>query len=89
MVDTPRRVRLLNDAHSTAGKMTRKNIAEATGYRILKLKMARCSERIHNRGRKAVLALYECDAIKTVENATFRFRTASHLANASALSLAN
>jgi hypothetical protein len=38
IVDTPRRVRLLHDAHSTAGKLPRKklfqahNIAEATGY---------------------------------------------------------
>jgi hypothetical protein len=95
MVDTPRRVRLLHDAHSTAGKMTRKelfklhNMAEATGYRILKSKMARRSERIHNRGQKAVLAPHERDAIETVENANFRFKTASHLANASALGLAH
>ena len=94
MVDTPRRVRLLNDAHSTAGKMTRRelfklhNIAEATGYRIPKSKEARRSERIHNRGRKAVLAPHERDAIETVENASFRFGTATHLANASALGLA-
>ena len=94
MVDTPRRVRLLDDAQSTVGEMTRKelsklhNIAEATGYRILKSKMARRSERIHNRGRKAVLALHERDAIETFEHANFRFRTASHLANASALGLA-
>ena len=91
MVDTPRRVRLLNDAHSTAGKMTRKelfklhNIAEATGYLILKSKEARRSERIHNRGRKAVLAPYKRE---TVENASFRFGTATHLASASALGLA-
>ncbi len=95
MIDTPRRVRLLNDAHSTAGKMTRKelfklhNIAEATSYRILKSKMTRRSERIHNRDRKMVLAPHECDAIEIVENATFRFGTASHLANASALGLTN
>ncbi|KAF7510703.1 hypothetical protein GJ744_006069 [Endocarpon pusillum] len=95
VVDTPRRVWLLADAQSTAGKMTRKelfklhNIAEATGYRILKSKIARQSERIHNRGRKAVLAPYECEAIETVENATFRFGTASYLANASALGLAH
>jgi hypothetical protein len=83
MVDTPRRVRLLADAQSTTGKMTRKElfklhgIAKTTGYRILKEKSARRSERIYNRGRK-----------KAIENANFRFRTASHLANASAISLA-
>jgi hypothetical protein len=35
------------------------------------------------------LALHECDAIETVENASFRFKTATHLANTSALGLAN
>jgi hypothetical protein len=95
MVDTPRRVRLIADAQSTAGKMTRKElfklhgIAETTGYRILKSKMARRSERIYNRGRKKALAPYECDAIEAVENASFRFGTASHLANASAIGLAH
>jgi DNA invertase Pin-like site-specific DNA recombinase len=50
IVDTPRRVRLLADAQSTAGKMTRKElvklhgIAKTTGYRILKEKNARRSE---------------------------------------------
>jgi hypothetical protein len=34
------------------------------------------------------LAPFECDAIKAVENANFRFGTASHLANASAIGLA-
>ena len=95
IIDTPRRVRLLADAQATAGKLTRKElfklhgIGEAAGYRILKSKIARRSERIHNRGRKAVLALYERDAIETVENASFRFGSASHLANASAIGLAH
>jgi hypothetical protein len=94
MVDTPQRVQLLNDVHSTAGKMTQKelfelhNIAKATGYQILKSKEARYSERIYNCGQKAVLAPHKCDAIKTVENALFRFRIATYLANASALGLA-
>jgi hypothetical protein len=95
MVDTPRRVRLLADAQSTAGKMTRKelfklhSIAHATDYRTLKEKTARWSERIHNRGQKKVLAPFECDAVEAVENATFHFRTASHLANTGAIVLAN
>jgi hypothetical protein len=94
MVDTPRRVRLLADAQATAGNLPRKElfklhgIAKSTGYHILKSKTARRSERIHNRGRKKILAPFECDAIEAVENATFRFRTASHLANASAIGLA-
>jgi hypothetical protein len=95
IVDTPRRVRLLTAAQSTAGKMTRKElfklhgIGQTTGYQILKTKMARRSGRIHNRGRKKVLAPFECEAIKAVKNANFRFGTASHLANARAFGLAN
>jgi hypothetical protein len=60
IIDTPRRVRLLSDAHFTVGKLPRKelfklhNISASTGYRILQSKEARRSERIHNRGRKPV-----------------------------------
>jgi hypothetical protein len=95
IVDTPRRVRLLCDAQATAGKMTRKelfkahNIAEATGYQILKSKITRQSEHIHNQGRKSILASHKRDAIKTVENASFHFGTSTHLAIASSLGLAN
>jgi hypothetical protein len=95
IVDTPRRVRLLRDAHSTAGKLPRKKLFEAhnipptTGYQILKSNKPRRGQRIYDRGRKPVLAPYERDAIKTVENASFRFRTARHYANASAIGLAN
>jgi hypothetical protein len=75
--------------------MTRKelfklhNISQATGYEILKSKMARQSERIHNCGRKKVLAPFECEAIEAVENVNFRFGTTSYLANARAIGLAN
>lgn len=95
IVDTPRRVRLLRDAHSTAGKLPRKelfkahNISEATGYRILKSNSARRGDLIHNRGRKSVLATYERNAIEAVEDASFRFASASHMANARAIGLAN
>jgi hypothetical protein len=95
IVDTPRRVRLLRDAHSTAGKLPRKKLFEAhnippsTGYRILQSNSPRRGQRIHNRGRKPVLASHERDAIETVENASFRFGTATHYANASAIGLAN
>jgi DDE superfamily endonuclease len=91
----PKTIILLADAQSTVGKMTRKelfklhNISQAAGYQILKSKIARRSERIYNRGRKKVLASFECEAIEAVENANFRFGTASHLANARAISLAN
>ena len=95
IIDTPRRTRLLCDARSTVSKLTRKelfkkhNIIKATGYRILKSKMARRSERIHNRDRKAVLAPHERDTIKIVENASFRFETSTHLAVTSTLGLIN
>jgi hypothetical protein len=75
--------------------MTRKElfklhgIGKTAGYQILKSKIARRSERTHNRGRKKVLAPFECDATEAVENATFRFGTASHMANSSAIGLAN
>jgi hypothetical protein len=95
IVDTPRRVKLIRDAQATAGKLPRKqlfcihNIAEATGYRILKSKSTRRSKGIYNRGRKPVLALYKQEAIKTVENASFCNRTVTYYANASAIGLAN
>jgi hypothetical protein len=75
--------------------MTRKElfklhgIGKTAGYQILKSKMTRRSERIHNRGRKKVLASFECEAIEAVEDANFRFGTSSHLANARAIGLAN
>jgi hypothetical protein len=95
IINTPRRVRLLADAHSTAGKMTRKElfklygIGKMAGYQILKSKMTRRSERIHNCGRKKVLASFECEVIEAIEDANFRFGTTSHLANARAIGLAN
>lgn len=95
MIDTPRRTRLLCDAHHTAGKMPRKElfkaygISESTGYRILKSNSMRRSEKIYNRGRKRVLASHECDAIEVAENASFRNGTATHFVNAKALGLAN
>jgi hypothetical protein len=93
IVDTPRRVRLIRDAEATAGKLPRKElfkahkVAEATGYRILKSKSPRRSDRIHNRGRKPVLARYEREAIKTVEDSSFRFGTATHYAVARSIGL--
>jgi hypothetical protein len=95
IVDTPRRVKLIRDAQATAGKLPQKqlfrihNIAEATGYRILKSKSMCRSEGIYNRGRKPILAPHEREAIETVENASFRNGTATHCANASAIGLAN
>jgi hypothetical protein len=95
IVDTPRRVRLLRDVHSTAGKLPRKKLFEAhnipriTGYQIFKSNSSRRSERVHNRGQKSVLVLHERDAVKTVENASFRFETARHYVNANAINLTN
>ncbi|ERF73321.1 hypothetical protein EPUS_03154 [Endocarpon pusillum Z07020] len=95
IVDTPRRTRLICAAESTAGKLPRKElfkaygVSESTGYRLLKSKSTRRSERIHNRGRKRVLAPYQCDAIETVENASFQFAATSHYAIARAIGLDN
>jgi hypothetical protein len=95
IVDTPRRARLLCDARLTAGKLPRKKLFEAhgipetTGYRILKSQSSRRSNDVHNRGRKPVLALFERQAIETVEDSSFANASASHYANASSIGLAN
>jgi hypothetical protein len=61
ILDTPRRSKLLADARAYAGKIPRKellkihNIAERTGYKILKEGTARRGPGVHNRGRKRIL----------------------------------
>ncbi len=61
ILDTPRRLKLLADARAYADKMPRKelfkihNIAERTGYKILKEETARRGPGVHNRGRKRIL----------------------------------
>jgi hypothetical protein len=95
IVDTPRRVRLLCAADSTAGKLPRKKLFEAhgipksTAYRILNSESARRGDGVHNRGRKPILASHERDAVEAVEDGCFRFAASSHYANASAIGLAN
>jgi hypothetical protein len=95
IVDTPHRVRLLRDAEATAGKLPRTqlfkahDVSKATGYRILKSKTPCRSDRVHNRGRKSVLAACKREAIEIVENSLFRAGIASHYAVASSISLAN
>ena len=85
MVDTPRRARLLADARHTAGKLPRTqlfkihNIANRTGYRILKGETARYSKKVHNRGRKQVLAPHECETIEAVGDVNFDFASSSHI----------
>lgn len=70
IVDTPRRARLIHDAHTTAGKLPRRelfqihNINIRTGYRILHSGLARRGPGVHNRGRKPVLAPFEREAIE-------------------------
>jgi hypothetical protein len=94
IIDTPRRERLLCAAQSTAGKLPRKklfeslNIPKSTAYRILKSDSARRGDGVHSRGRKRALAPHQCEAIETVENASFRNATASHYAIASSIGLA-
>ena len=95
IVDTPRRIRLLCDAKATAGKLPRTElfkhhkIAKRTGYRILQEGTPRRSLHIQNRGRKRILAPHEYAAIEAVEDSNFRFASASHYTNASAIGLAN
>ncbi|KAF7512710.1 hypothetical protein GJ744_000277 [Endocarpon pusillum] len=95
MLDTPRRARLLADARHTAGKLPRTqlfkihNVSRTTGYRIIKEGTARRSERIHNRGRKQVLAPCKCEAIEAVEDANFGFASSSHFKVAKTTGIAN
>jgi transposase len=65
------------------------NVSESTSYRIIKSKSSRRSDRVHNRGRKSVLAPYEREAIETVENSAFRVEIATHYSIASLIGLAN
>jgi hypothetical protein len=64
ILDTPRRSKLLADARAYAGKMPRKelfkiyNVAERTGYYILKKGNTRRGPGVYNQGRKRILADY-------------------------------
>jgi hypothetical protein len=95
IVDTPRRVRLLCAADSTAGKLPRKKLFKAhgipksTAYRILNSESARRGDSVHKRGRKPILASYERDVVEAVEDGCFYFAASSHYANTSAINLAN
>jgi hypothetical protein len=95
IVDTPRRVRLLCAADSTAGKLPQKKLFEAygipksTAYRILNSESARRDDGVHKRGRKPILAFYERDAVEAVEDGCFRFTASFYYANTSVISLAN
>jgi hypothetical protein len=62
-------------------------VAEATSYRILKSKSPRRSDRIHNRGRKPVLARHKRESIETVEDSSFCFGTATHYVVARSIGL--
>ncbi|KAF7507088.1 hypothetical protein GJ744_010901 [Endocarpon pusillum] len=94
IVDTPRRTRLLCAAQSTAGKVPQKklfeslSIPQSTGYRILKSESTRRGDGVHNRGRKRVLEPYQCEAIKAVEDASFRAASSSHYVIARSIGLA-
>jgi hypothetical protein len=95
ILDTPRRSRLLADARAYAGKLPRKelfklhDIAERTGYKILKAGTARRGPGIHNRGRKRILEDHQCAAIEAVEDANFFFASSSHCKVAEHIGLAN
>ena len=77
IVDTPRRTRLIRDAELTADKWPRRelfkahDVAETTGYQILKSNSTHHSQHIHNCGQKQILAPHQCDTIKTVKDSSF------------------
>ena len=93
ILDTPRRTKLLADARAYAGKMPRKqlfrihNVAERTGYHILKQGNMRRGPGVHNQGRKRILPDHQCAAIKAVEDANFAFASSSHAAVARTIGL--
>jgi hypothetical protein len=94
ILDTPRRSKLLADARAYAGKMPRKelfkihNIAERTGYHILKEGNTRRGPEVHNRGRKRILADHQCAIIEAIEDANFYFAFSSHYKIAKKIGLA-
>jgi hypothetical protein len=88
-------MRLICAAEATASKLPRKQLFQAygvsksTGYRILKSNSTRCGDSVHKRGQKPALSQFEREAIKTVEDSSFRFGTARNYTVASALGLAD
>ena len=84
MLDTPRRTRLLTDARHTADKLPRTelfkihNVSKTTDYRIIQEETIRRSQKVHNRGRKQILVLYEYEAIETGEDVNFGFVSSSY-----------
>ncbi|KAF7502474.1 hypothetical protein GJ744_005673 [Endocarpon pusillum] len=64
------------------------NIAERTGYKILKQGSMRRGPGVHNRGRKRILEDHQCAAIEAVEDANFGFASSSHYKVAKDIGLA-
>ena len=64
------------------------NIAERTGYHILKEGNSRRGPRVYNQGRKRILADHQCAAIKAVEDSNFYFASLSHYRVAKKIGLA-
>ncbi|KAF7506072.1 hypothetical protein GJ744_012319 [Endocarpon pusillum] len=65
------------------------NVAERTGYQILKEGTMRRGPGVHNRGRKRILEDHQCAAIEAVEDANFSFAALSYYSIAKDISLAN
>ena len=93
IIDTPHRTRLIHDAKSTAGKITRTElfkkhgISESAGYAILANPNPRRSQKLHNWGRKRLLQPHHVEAIEAVEDSNFRFASSSHYAVACSIGI--
>jgi hypothetical protein len=64
------------------------NGAERTGYHILKEGNTRRGPGVHNRGRKRILANYQCASIEAIEDVNFYFASSSHYKVAKKIGLA-
>jgi hypothetical protein len=95
VLNTPRRLQLLADAHAYAGKMPWKelfklhNIAKSTGYKVLKQGAECRGPGVYNRGHKWVLTDHKCAAIEAVEDVNFYFTSSSHYRVAKGIGLVN
>ena len=65
------------------------NVAERTGYKILKQETMCRGPGVHNRGRKRILEDHQCTAIEAVEDVNFSFAASSHYRITKNIGLAN
>jgi hypothetical protein len=84
IMDTPTRVRIIQDINDYQGKIPQQTIFDAhgvsrtTGYRILASKEPRSTSHLSKRGRKRKIEDTDLDTIEAYENATFELGTRSY-----------